>query len=104
MVSSFKQRWIVGLLALGSALAPNAFSQSTRSATEPAVRIISTNGMVEVRRADATNWSRAETNQTLVANDQIKTGTRSRVLLRWSEDSQLRVGDRTTVRILPPSK
>ena len=104
MLNILQQRTTAVLLALGWALASNAFSQRPPSAAESTIRVVSTQGMVQVQRAGANVWMPAQTNQSLFGNDRIRTGQRSRALLRWSEDSTLRLADRTEVRILPPAK
>ena len=104
MLNILQQRMTAVLLALGWALVPNAFSQRPPSAAESSIRVVSTQGMVQVQRAGANISTPAQTNQSLFANDRIRTGQRSRALLRWSEDSTLRLADRTEVRILPPAK
>lgn len=91
-------------LALSGALVPNALSQKPASVAERDIRVISIQGAVEVQRAGAAVASPAQTNQSLSAHDRIRTGQRSRALLRWSEDSTLRLADRTEVRILPPAQ
>ena len=91
-------------LALSGALVLNALSQKPASAAEHDIRVVSTQGMVQVQRAGAAVASPAQANQSLSAHDRIRTGQRSRALLRWSEDSTLRLADRTEVRILPPAK
>lgn len=59
-------------------------------------------GVVEVSPAGAAAWVLTRTNQLLNPYDRLRTGTNSRVALRWSNQSIVPFGASTELEILPP--
>jgi tetratricopeptide (TPR) repeat protein len=66
------------------------------------IRILELQGTAEVFFAGATRWTIAPTNQTLLPGDRLHTGTNSRVMLHWSDESVASFGALTEIEILPP--
>jgi tetratricopeptide (TPR) repeat protein len=56
---------------------------------------------VEINRSGATVWDPAQTNLVVNAGDRIRTGEGSRVSLRWSDQSIVRINELSDLRILP---
>src|SRR5437867_3660584 len=70
---------------------------------ESAVVILTLENNVEVLKAGANDWVRAQTNQVLQAQELLRTGLKSRATLRLANQSVLRVNQLTTLEIQPPS-
>ena len=66
--------------------------------------VVEKEGKVEVARKGSAAWGQAELNQTLQPGDRLRTGSRSRAALRWSELSVVRVSELTSMEIQPPAK
>src|SRR5437016_4777287 len=64
--------------------------------------VLSTEGTVECLIAGAKSWTIATVGQPLHVGDQLRTGPRSRALVRLSNLSVLPVGELTTYEIQPP--
>nr|MCH9664844.1 FecR domain-containing protein [Gammaproteobacteria bacterium] len=65
---------------------------------EPEVaRVVSAQGMVELRRANQTNWQAVTLNTLLCAGDMLRVRSRSRAALRLSNESMLRLDQKTTI-------
>jgi len=73
----------------------------TRAAEEapPPYQLIAFEGTVEVLRAGAGVWDRAYTNQVLLQGDQLRTGDHSRAVIRWSDLTLERLGERSRIQI-----
>ncbi len=68
------------------------------SACSPEVaRVVSAQGVVELRRARQTNWQSAGMNAILCAGDMLRVRMRSRAALRLSNESMLRLDQKTTI-------
>jgi tetratricopeptide (TPR) repeat protein len=57
---------------------------------------------VQISPAGAQTWVLTQTNQPLYPFDRLRTGTNSRVALRWSDQSIIPFGSSTELEILPP--
>jgi tetratricopeptide (TPR) repeat protein len=66
--------------------------------------LLAAEGKVEVSRKGAAQWQRAQTNQALAVGDLLRTGSRSRATLRWSDESITRVNELTSMEIQAPHK
>ena len=66
------------------------------------VQVVEFQGQVEVSPAAAAGWVPARTNQMLQPFDRLRTGSNSRVALRWSEQSVVPFGALTELEVLPP--
>src|SRR6516225_4818558 len=77
-----------------------------RAAEPPAEEcvVVEKEGRVEVARKGSASWTAAQTNEVLHTGDRLRTGSRSRAALRWSELSVARVAELTTLEIRPPAK
>src|SRR5260221_6981463 len=64
-------------------------------------RVLSTEGKVEFSRQKA-DWSAAGTNQTLEAQDRLRTLALSRAMVQLVELGRVRLDELTTLEILPP--
>lgn len=82
--------WIGLLLAASAASAAPAL-------------LLSFENKVETAAARSTAWSAAQTNQTLLAGDRLRTLRRSRALLQLSDFSVIRVNELTLLEIRAPS-
>jgi tetratricopeptide (TPR) repeat protein len=65
----------------------------------PTGRIFSIQGSVEIRRAHAQDWQAAEREGVLCVGDQMRVGERSRAGIRLSNETLLRLDQRTTLTI-----
>ncbi|HEV2694189.1 MAG TPA: TonB-dependent receptor [Verrucomicrobiae bacterium] len=65
--------------------------------------LLTLEGKVEVSHAAGAPWLAAQTNMTLVAGDRVRTGLRSRAVLRLANLSVLRVNELTTFVVQAPS-
>jgi tetratricopeptide (TPR) repeat protein len=80
--------------------------QAAESCTPAVGRIVSIQGGVELRRASAgqaqeTGWQAAALNDTLCAGDSVRTHQRSRAALLLSDETTLRLDQRTTLTLTP---
>jgi tetratricopeptide (TPR) repeat protein len=60
-------------------------------------------GKVEVARAGTATWRAAFTNQALAAGDRVRTGERSRAVVRASDKTMKRLGELTIYQVQPGS-
>ncbi len=60
-------------------------------------RIVSMQGVIELRREQRTKWQQVEMNTTLCAGDMIRARSHSRAALRLSNDSMLRLDQKTSI-------
>src|SRR2546423_1840093 len=65
----------------------------------PGCVLVEKEGKVEFARKGSTAWSAAQLNQGLQPGDRLRTGSRSRAALRWSELSVVRVSELTSMEI-----
>jgi tetratricopeptide (TPR) repeat protein len=74
--------------------------------TVEVAQIVSLQGIIELRRAYETTWRQAATNTALCAGDMIRARSHSRAALRLSNDSMLRLDQRTSITFpqLPEEK
>jgi tetratricopeptide (TPR) repeat protein len=79
-------------------------SQSARAQTNTAIRIVALGGAgkVEYLQKGATHWQPVAAGTRLDPLDRVRTGTNSSVLIRWSDQSELRFNALTELEILPP--
>ena len=54
-------------------------------------------GKVQFRRAGSLTWSEARTNETFFAGDELRTGLRSKALIRTDGSNSLRIGELTSI-------
>src|SRR5437867_8537578 len=79
-----------------------AFVPAIAGAVDNAVCVlVEKEGKVEVARKGSTVWIPGQTNETLHVGDRLRTGSRSRATLRWSEMSVARVSELTSLEIQP---
>src|SRR5439155_6810419 len=64
--------------------------------------IVAIEGRVEILPVGNENWAAAQTNQVLKVGDQVRTGFRSRAMLRLSDLTDLRMNQLTTLQIQAP--
>jgi Tfp pilus assembly protein PilF len=67
------------------------------------VSVVEFQGVVEVFPKGAQAWSAVQTHQILHPLDRLRTGSNSRVALRWPADSIVSFGASTELEILPPA-
>jgi Tfp pilus assembly protein PilF len=68
------------------------------------IRVVETQGVVEISSGGSTTWFPAYTNQTLRSFDCIRTGLDSRAVFRWSDQSVVSFSALTEVEVLPPDE
>ena len=93
--------WMLGI-ALGLEVPSTRASAASSKAGAAAAVIIAVEGHVQVLPKGATNWVSAKTGQALEVGYQLRTGAKSRALLRLSNLSVLRVGELMQYEIQPP--
>ena len=91
---------ILGIVVTGYGLV--RVHGATASQTTNEIRIVELQGTVEISPAPATSWVLTQTNQVLRPLDRLRTGARSRVALRWSDQSIVSFDASTEIEILPP--
>jgi Tfp pilus assembly protein PilF len=72
--------------------------------TRDIIRVVELQGNVELSSVSVTNWTPARTNQDLHPFDRLRTGSKSRVALRWSDRSVIAFDASTEIEILPPQR
>ncbi|HSY17583.1 MAG TPA: TonB-dependent receptor [Candidatus Acidoferrales bacterium] len=93
--------FFIGTLTL-KAQPATAAKPAAAAATAESV-LLTTEGKVEISRAGNTAWAAAQTNSVLSPGDRIRTGLRSRAVVRLANLSTLRVNELTTFVVQPPS-
>src|SRR5262245_54835640 len=66
--------------------------------------VVQTQGRVEIARAGAVVWDEAHTNQLLYPDDQLRTAEAARATIRLSDQSLVRVGELSHVRMPPAAR
>ncbi len=79
-----------------------ALSSSSAATQTNEVRVAELQGTAEVSPAGATTWISIQTNQVLYPNDRLRVGAKSRVGLRWTDQSFVSLRASSEVEILPP--
>jgi hypothetical protein len=67
-----------------------------------AIQVVEVQGTLSVRHTDSTSWAPTVVNQSLQNSDWLKTGSNSRVTVRWSDQSIITFDEWTEVEILSP--
>lgn len=75
---------------------------STALCSVIAARIVSVEGIVELRRVGEQRWQRVESNVELCQGDMLRVRSRSRASIRLSNDSMLRLDQKTTITLAEP--
>ena len=70
---------------------------AAESCESPVAQIVSIQGSIEVRRVNESSWRQAAMNATLCAGDMIRARSHSRGALRLSNESMLRLDQRTAI-------
>ncbi|MCH9640026.1 MAG: FecR family protein, partial [Betaproteobacteria bacterium] len=70
---------------------------ATESCESPVAKIVSVQGVIEIRSANETAWRAAAMNTMLCTGDMIRAGSHSNAALRLSNESMLRLDQRTTI-------
>jgi tetratricopeptide (TPR) repeat protein len=68
-------------------------------AADPVAKIISINGNVEIRKNVTSNWLAAETNQSLFAGDEIRTGADSKTALLMADETLLQINRNSKLQL-----
>src|SRR5688500_2849788 len=72
------------------------------SVAAEAPRLTEIEGVVEIRRGGQGAWAAGKIGDALRVGDVVRTGARSRVVIRMSDASLIRKGELTTVQFSPP--
>ncbi|HEV7930669.1 MAG TPA: FecR family protein, partial [Nitrosospira sp.] len=92
------KRNAAALLILAAALFNPGFDASAAELCAPAIAlVVSVQGIVEVRRSKEKKWQPAVLDDNLCPGDMIRVLQRSRAALRLSNDSMLRLDQKTTL-------
>jgi Flp pilus assembly protein TadD len=75
---------------------------SAANPPEPSCVVLDRQGKVEVALKGSAAWKDAQVNDVLHPGDRLRTGSRSRATLRWSELSVVRVNELTSMELQPP--
>ena len=79
-------------------------AQTAPDSQNPAnITVLVIEGTVEIMRSGAKVWDNAQTNQILHVGDRVRTGEGSRVTLRWSDQSMVRINELSDFQIQPVS-
>ncbi len=70
---------------------------AAESCESPVAQIVSIQGSIELRRVNETIWQQAAMNSTLCAGDMVRARSHSRAALRLSNESMLRLDQRTAI-------
>src|SRR5579871_821637 len=83
----------------------SAYAQSVASGQAAAgqTMLLTVEGKVEVSKVSGSGWTPAQTNLALVTGDRIRTGLRSRAVVRLANLSDLRINELTTFVVQAPS-
>ena len=99
------RRWIqIPLLLLSLTLGAELTQAQPQGSSSTACVLVEKEGKVDIARKGSTAWAAAQGNETLQPGDRLRTGSRSRAALRWSESSVMRVNELTSMEIQPPAK
>ena len=94
--------WLSLLMALFSLFWSDHTTASIVSCSVLAARIVSLEGVVEFRRTGQRNWQRAQLYIELCQGDMLRIRSRSRAALQLSNDSMLRLDQKTTITFTEP--
>src|SRR3989442_2570458 len=83
------------LLLCAFAFEASAQAQSP-SPSNPACVLVEKEGKVEIAHKGTTTWTVAQPSESLQPGDRLRTGSRSRAALRWSESSVVRGSELTS--------
>ncbi|WP_297324223.1 tetratricopeptide repeat protein [Nitrosomonas sp.] len=72
-------------------------AHATTSCKLEVAQIVSMQGIIELRRVQETKWQQVDVNTMLCAGDMIRARSQSRAALRLSNDSMLRLDQRTSI-------
>src|SRR6266513_5474125 len=87
----------------------SAFTERLSAQSEAAhpgvtkMTILMIEGSAEIMRSGAKVWDRAQTHQVLYPGDRLRTGENSRITLRWSDQSIVRIKELSDFQIQPVS-
>jgi len=93
--------WFSVITSTLCVMAQPAFVAPSTSTND--VVLLSAEGKVQVAHAGSAQWDPASTNLVLQLGDRLRTGLRSRAVVRFSNLSVVRVNELTTFLIQPPS-
>ena len=92
----------VALIAIGFCVkGQTAVVPAGKDATEPV--LLTVEGTVEVSRTGSPGWETGRPNEVLHLGDRVRTGLRSRAVVRFSSLSVMRINELTTFAVHPPS-
>lgn len=77
---------------------------SAVSCSEAMAYIVSIEGTVELRRAEEQRWQRVKPYEKLCRGDMLRVRSRSRTSIRLSNDSMLRLDQKTTITLIEPKE
>ena len=98
---------LVAAFALGSLPGATLLTQAAPSGSGGVpieILIVEGQGRVEVLRAGARSWDQAYPGQVLEVGDRLRARPPGRALLRWSDQSKVRIDARAELEILPPPR
>jgi len=99
--ASFRFNLAVLIFTSLSAIVARAADRNSQAGE---IRILEIQGSVELVPVGAKTWVLTQTNQVLRPGDRLRTGSNSRIALRWSDQSVVPLGALTEVEILSPDR
>ena len=89
---------LIGFLLLSQS------SYAASSCSDLKAKIVSVEGIVELRRVGMQNWQPAGYDETLCTGDMLRVRSRSRASIRLNNESMIRLDQRTSITIIEPEK
>jgi tetratricopeptide (TPR) repeat protein len=101
--SGLRTTVVLLIVFLAGVLSLQAQPVTAAQPTSAVSRLLTVEGKVEISRAGGTAWAAAQTNQVLMPGDRVRTGLRSRAVVRLASLSVLRINELTTFVVQAPS-
>ena len=89
-------------LCLGLYVAPGQAAASAEACAAVVAHVVSVQGRVEFHRAGQPGWHPAQLNTFLCVGDRVRVRSRSRAALRLSNETMLRLDQKTAITIVDP--
>ncbi|MBK8909628.1 MAG: TonB-dependent receptor [Rhodospirillales bacterium] len=92
-------RWLLGVLGAVWLLC-NPAANAAGPCNDPVGRVVSAEGVVDVRRSAAGDWRRADAETLLCAGDMIRVGDNGRAAVSFFNDGVIRLDQNSSLRLL----
>lgn len=94
--------FFIGILALTFCL--EIFSAGKKKAESPVAIVMKIANEVQYKKADVNAWTNAKIGQTLINGDEIKTGAKALALIKFTDNSQIRVRENSSLKVYADKK